>query len=107
MVEEQSETRIPIDLDHSRDQDHQGDTELVQDHSRLDHDHHPEDAEGVDEIVREGMLVEDEEVQVTVATAVMMTEAEAEAGAVETVVDDECIKILILQRWSLGRGKIV
>lgn len=93
--------------DHCRDHDHQDATELAQDHSLLDHDHHLEDVEELDAIAREEMQVEDGEVQVIVATAVMMTEAEAEAEVVETVVDDECIKILIYSAGVWGRGKIV
>ncbi|PBP21780.1 RNA recognition domain-containing protein [Diplocarpon rosae] len=104
------ETRIRTDHDLSHGPDHQDVTAHAQDHSHRGLDRHLDEDEVVEveeqedvEIARDGMVVEEGEVSVIAATAVMTTGAEAEAVDEEEGVADVKCTTNFYRRWSLGQ----
>jgi hypothetical protein len=84
------------------DPGHQDATEHARGHFLRDLAHHREDEEG-DVTVLDEMEAEGEEVQVIVATAVMMREVEAEVVVVAVEADVRSWLILIFLALELGR----
>lgn len=93
-MEEEREIWMYTDQDRCQDRDHQDATEVALDRTHQDRGHHQEDAMEDEEAGEEIVLVDEmeiaeDEAQVTVATAVMMTEAAVEAVGEAEEADDK------------------